>query len=488
MTEMDDQLGLAADLAVTLRVMTYSCPCRFGEGDRYELIEMIGSGHSEVYSAIDSRLSTDGHPFRVAIKLRNDDQIDEAQSGAAVQHPNVAQVLDAAVWMGRAYIVQELVEGATLDECSLDAGEMIGAIADVADGLQALHHAGIAHNDVKPRNIVLDSGGTPRLIDLDVATPVNEKPGGYTDAFRAPEIGRAAGSRCTPASDIYALAKTLEAVLDGRDAPSDVARIIARATASDPQNRHTSASEFASDLRGVLAHKTLPWATYTPLVRATRWARRNPVRLAVAALVLVAAVSASIAGVSTIRHQQQRLVLAEAAQQLADEQQRATDARLRDAMRAISQNLRHGDRSNILRQMVYLDALGVSDVLGPDGTPLIGAAKIEALTGLLEGSPADTIDGMMVRYALAFLLIERAELGRARAVIDTVALDTLRPDDPTRIGFEVMGHLCNADLDAAVDAAEPLVQYDHGDALAQLVAKIRADAMQGDNDLRLDPR
>jgi serine/threonine-protein kinase len=86
--------------------------------------------------------------------------------------------------------------------------------ADVASGLIHAHERGIIHRDVKPRNILLDERGSPKLADFGIAraldgTTSNNRAGSYlgTAAYSSPEQLR--GERVTPKSDVYSLGATL---------------------------------------------------------------------------------------------------------------------------------------------------------------------------------------------------------------------------------------------------------------------------------------
>src|ERR671919_566776 len=85
----------------------------------YEVVALLdGGGQGEVYRARDSRLSRD-----VALKVLRDDRLDaqqrarferEAQTLAALNHPNIATVHGTEEWRGAHGLRLELVEGAAL--------------------------------------------------------------------------------------------------------------------------------------------------------------------------------------------------------------------------------------------------------------------------------------------------------------------------------------------------------------------------------------
>jgi serine/threonine-protein kinase len=97
----------------------------------------------------------------------------EAESIAAVSHPNIVNVYHVGEIAGRAipYFVMQFVDGPTLGMGAL-RGRMLTEIrvrrlmADVAAGLAAAHRRKVYHRDIKPNNIVLD-GETGRALVLD---------------------------------------------------------------------------------------------------------------------------------------------------------------------------------------------------------------------------------------------------------------------------------------------------------------------------------
>jgi len=112
--------------------------------------------------------------------------LDEARIAGRIQHPNVAQTLDAVSEQGEFFIVMEYVHGETLVyflKKMKDGGRRIplGVVGAVFSGmLQGLHAAhvatdedgaplGIIHRDVSPQNVMVGVDGIPRLLDFGVA-------------------------------------------------------------------------------------------------------------------------------------------------------------------------------------------------------------------------------------------------------------------------------------------------------------------------------
>jgi serine/threonine protein phosphatase PrpC len=142
----------------------------------------------------------------------------EAWVGARVHNPWIMRVIELPP--GRQtclYTVMPLYQGELLETrlsrspaLGLEEGRNIAV--KLARAAAALHRAGIIHRDIKPDNVILESGGSLKLIDLGVVRvpgledlPPEEIPG--TQAFMAPEM--LAGEPGNEATDIYALGITM---------------------------------------------------------------------------------------------------------------------------------------------------------------------------------------------------------------------------------------------------------------------------------------
>jgi hypothetical protein len=214
----------------------------------------LGQGtFGEVYRAYDASLDRE-----VALKLLHESSgalesdtrwlLSEAKHLARVRHPNVLVVHGAGVWNGRAGFWTDLLPGSTLEKHliqkeTLDANEVIQIGVDLCRALTAVHQAGIIHRDVKPSNVMRESGGRFVLMDfgsgedLRSAKAAGAEPRAYgTPLFMAPEQLR--GETLGPATDVYALGVLLYRAVSGR-VPiegSDIADLVAkhRAGASIP--------------------------------------------------------------------------------------------------------------------------------------------------------------------------------------------------------------------------------------------------------------
>lgn len=148
----------------------------------YRFEEQLGKGGmGVVYAARDLRLQR-----KVAIKLLpvNKTQtpsvaLHEARAMARVNHNHVVQIFDVIETNGHIALVMEYLEGQTLMTLQrqqlLTLEQKIGVLLQIAEGLQAIHKAGLIHADVKPQNIWVTPDYQIKVLDLGIArAPVGE--------------------------------------------------------------------------------------------------------------------------------------------------------------------------------------------------------------------------------------------------------------------------------------------------------------------------
>jgi serine/threonine-protein kinase len=149
-------------------------------GGRYRLVRPIArGGMAEVWEAHDEILDR-----AVAVKVLHrhlaTDAVfgerfrREAVAAARLSHPHVVAVFDTGVDEGLAYIVMELVRGATLRQLLADRGALRPARAvqvagQVAEALEYAHAQGTIHRDVKPGNVLVTDEGRVKVTDFGIA-------------------------------------------------------------------------------------------------------------------------------------------------------------------------------------------------------------------------------------------------------------------------------------------------------------------------------
>ena len=148
----------------------------------------------------------------------------EVRAGGRLNDPAVVTVYDVVAEQGATFMVMELVEAPTLAELVRAQGPLslpqVASIGQqVLSALQAAHHAGIVHRDVKPGNIMVAAGGRVKLTDFGIAQAIDDPrltTSGMiigSPAFMAPE--RVAGKDAVPASDLWSLGATLFFAAEG---------------------------------------------------------------------------------------------------------------------------------------------------------------------------------------------------------------------------------------------------------------------------------
>lgn len=275
-------------------------------GDRYEILELIGSGGmADVYKAKCHKLNR-----MVAIKvLKKEFCTDrnfvsrfkiEGQSAAGLLHANIVNIYDVGDEGDIHYIVMELVEGVTLKEFiqrkgRLEIRESIGIAIQIAQGIAAAHEQGIIHRDIKPQNVIISNDGKAKVADFGIAkvpsaNTINSDAVGSVYYF-SPEQAR--GGYCDERSDIYSLGITLYEMLTGKlpfDGDNNVAialahlndeitppreiepmipisleKIILKATQKKQERRYATVNDLISDLRKALFMPETDFVEMTPI-------------------------------------------------------------------------------------------------------------------------------------------------------------------------------------------------------------------------------
>jgi serine/threonine-protein kinase len=221
---------------------------------------------------------------------------EEAAKLRKVEHPSLVRVLDVGTLPdGRPYLVMPRLSGETLAQRlargPLDPSDAIDVFEQLADGVGAIHDAGLVHRDIKPENVFLEDappGAPPRaiLLDFGIARAIDRPDSTTTEAgvvrgtpaYMAPErfFGTPAGVR----TDVYELALLLYMMLVGRlpwdpaadnasgrlqpsppsalgaPVPSGLDTVLLRAMSTRPEVRPDSAPAFAREVRAAAAPAT----------------------------------------------------------------------------------------------------------------------------------------------------------------------------------------------------------------------------------------
>ena len=225
----------------------------------------------------------------------------EAETIAALNHPNIVTIYSLEEADGIRFLTMELVEGQTLDQRIPSEGMRLDLFlrlgTQIAEALAAAHQKGIIHRDLKPGNIMINAEGRTKVLDFGLAKLLSED--------SDPNVSRAAtryqteegmilgtlpymspeqvqGKRVDHRTDIFSLGTILYEMVTGTrpffgetyadlissilrdtpekitrlkpDVPELIQRIIHRCLMKDPADRCDSAEEVANELRVLISN------------------------------------------------------------------------------------------------------------------------------------------------------------------------------------------------------------------------------------------
>lgn len=265
-------------------------PARLG---KYELVEFLGGGMSQVYRAKEM-----GSGRVVAVKVLTKEGctdpeirarfLQEARMTGSFAHENIIRVFECGEENGTPYLVMEFLRGETLREAignrhTGDAQSKLHIAAQVARALDYIHSLKVIHRDIKPDNLHIDANGRVKLMDFGIAKERNVALTrmGFTlgtPYYMAPE--QVMGHPATPLVDIYSFgivlfelftgekpvkAETIEKVFEKilneainyeplrrPDVPQEVVELVRRCTARRVQQRMQTFGAVAAELEGIM--------------------------------------------------------------------------------------------------------------------------------------------------------------------------------------------------------------------------------------------
>lgn len=304
----------------------------------YAIVSELGrGGMGIVYKAYEEALDRYVALKVLNIELARDEDyskrlLQEAQSNAKLEHPNVASVYSAGKDNGKLYIAMQYIDGMTLSEYlvrhkgPMPVNKAIVIAKSVASALQCAHEAGIIHRDIKPDNIMIDRKGKVRVMDFGLARSTNIKKhltetGVYlgTPSYSSPE--QCETGQLDGRSDIYSLGVVLYEMLSGKvpfeaqtplslfkmivenepdplrevnpNISANVADLVAKMMAKKRENRFASAKELLDAIKEIAAANGFSAETPAPSKIKTAAPKKNRLlsfAVGIAALAIVAGV------------------------------------------------------------------------------------------------------------------------------------------------------------------------------------------------------
>ena len=293
---------------------------------KYELLEFLGGGMSQVFRARDTVLGR-----TVAIKILTPAGVadadtkarflQEARTASNISHENILAVYDFGEEAGKPYMVMEFLRGRTLrsaihDQLIPDVAGKLRIALQVARALQHVHQNQIIHRDVKPENVNVDDTGRAKLMDFGIAKAADlslTQPGYVlgTPYYMAPE--QIMGKAVTPSVDIYAFGIMLYEMLLGTrpyggdsietifykimhepldlsplataGIPPECVAVVARCTKKEAAERYADFTGIVADLENALGTQLAPKVSAPTAAPARK--SKGPWIAAIATLVLL---------------------------------------------------------------------------------------------------------------------------------------------------------------------------------------------------------
>jgi eukaryotic-like serine/threonine-protein kinase len=267
----------------------------------YKIVSKLGQGgQATAYRADDLRLNRPVVMKVLRPELAANDaarrRFDrEALLCSALDNPNIAAIYDTGEADGHCYIVMQYVEGTTLKELiggrPLETPAALSIAIQIADALAVAHASGIVHRDIKPSNVIVTTAGQAKVLDFGLAKllggqrPELDADDSLTDVgvpygslgYGSPE--QAMGQRADHRSDVFSLGVVLYQMVTGHlpfpgstpleriravlhqdpvpmarfnpRAPTALQRILERALAKDPADRHQTMAALRDELKAL---------------------------------------------------------------------------------------------------------------------------------------------------------------------------------------------------------------------------------------------
>jgi serine/threonine-protein kinase len=307
----------------------------------YRVLRFAGAGG--MASVFEAERDLPGGPQTVALKLLRIDVHDaderrrflrEQRILARLQHPHVAQLLDAGFSpTGTPYLALEFVAGDDIvrhcEQRGLARRERLMLFIDAVAAVEHAHRSLIVHRDLKPSNVLVGADGCVKLVDFGIAKlltgdgeQTRTEARRLTRSYAAPE--QFAGDPATTLIDVYSMGVLLAELLGGlpprrlderadlkpaafddevlrRTLGVDLHAIMRAATQPDPVRRYASAAALREDIQRYLDGRPLRARTDTFAYRVFTLARRHVVAVSSAAAIVAILAGATVVGLHESR-------------------------------------------------------------------------------------------------------------------------------------------------------------------------------------------
>jgi len=252
---------------------------------KYPIVARLGTGgQADVYRGVHPLLGMDViikvvRPSSGDLGSQVERLLREGKILAELEHPNIARIHDLDYEGARPFLVMEYVPGLNLEQHAASdpptPARAAERVAKIARAVAVAHRKGITHRDLKPRNVVIDRAGGPRVIDfgmselIDAWSPEMVAACGIsgTLAYMAPEQAKDEGRGIDHRTDIFAMGGILFFLLTGHPPISGdrVADVLTRVTAGDWDRERLDDPAIPPRLRAICtkALDANPSARYT---------------------------------------------------------------------------------------------------------------------------------------------------------------------------------------------------------------------------------
>lgn len=301
--------------------------------------EVYRGGQGVVYRARHQRTGRD-----VAVKVMRDGPFQDSRDRARfdrevrilaqLKHPNIVTIHDSGCVSGLHYFVMDYIVGEALD-AHMASGrrtvkDTLALFLKICRAVNAAHLRGIIHRDLKPSNIRIDKNGEPYILDFGLAKLTTDGLGESTQwramtmtgqfvgslPWASPEQAGGSPDRIDLRTDVYSLGVVLYQMLTGRfpydvvgnihdvlshiletapvpprtirsEIDEDVATIVLKCLAKEPEQRYQNAAAVADDVERYLTNRPILARAPSTVYQLKKLAVRHKLPFALVTLLLV---------------------------------------------------------------------------------------------------------------------------------------------------------------------------------------------------------